>query len=324
MWHRRAQTPEEFYNPVYRTDIQPVVAYENANIWIADETHQRTGSFKVRGSHFMSCVRLEQDPGLRRRGITTASAGNAGQGTALTAQYHNTDAIIFLPEGAADVKVEAIETLGAETVLVAGTVDDALFVAEKFAAESGYLFIPPFDHELVIAGQASLGYEIAEHDEIFSTVFVPVGGGGLLAGVSSALSQVKPNTKVFGVQLDQCDAFSQGFEQKRVVELERLSDVAKAVDGTAVRKAGTFTLERVLDHRNSSFGGMIRVTPNELVQAIDLLDENTDIIAETAAALSYAGLLHYLDRNGNPAGNHLAVITGRHRDNNRVDQLRAA
>lgn len=308
---------QRFREIVSPTQVMPYYMQGGALIWLADETKRLTGSFKDRGATWKGLVTHERSPELVEPGVVTASAGNHAQGVLLVGSVLDVPVDIFLPESVAQSKAAAIERRGAQPHRVPGTVTEALGVAEKFAANEGKLFIHPFNDEEVIDGQATLATELAEQVVDFDTVVVPVGGGGLLAGMLQALAEKSPQTKVCGAQLYGCDAFTQSVAAGEVVVPPKIDD---RTDGTAVREVGTITLRRALHAPN--FAGMIRVTPGELAHAIDLLDEKTDIVAETSAALSYAGLTKYLDAHGNPSGDHLAVITGRHRDNSRLARLR--
>lgn len=304
------------YELVQHASIQPLPGLEGA--WIADDTIQSVGSFKIRGAlHAMQQAR-GRNPEALKRGVYCASAGNAAQGVALAAAYLGVSAHIYLPEEVATTKVAAVELLGGLINHVPGTVDDALLRAQAECYEKQAYFVHPFDDPDVIAGQASLGHEIEDNGKSFDTIFVPVGGGGLLAGVCTALAERKSATKVVGVQLEGCDAFSQSVEARRPVELSSVNDLA---DGIAVKRAGSLTLQTVLGSPN--FDSMMTVTNRELGCALSELDILTNIQAETAAGLSFAGLRRHLQRRP-PGGNHLAVITGKHRDPARFQQLLTA
>ncbi len=310
---------QDLYTAVECTKIQQVSKLGEANMFVKDETTQLGGSFKIRGAFNKALTAHQSTPELLQNGLITASRGNHAQGVAMAATYLETQAHIYLPHSTAQVKVDAITQLGATIHFVQGAVDDALINAREAAAQINGLFIHPFDDEEVINGQASIGDEIAADQRDFSSVFVPVGGGGLLAGVSRSLLVRSPDTKVYGAQLEGSDAFAQSVEAGKAVELNAVNDLA---DGTAVRKAGAITLKSVLASAN--FESIIRVTNAELGCALVELEALTGIRAETAAGLAFAGMRKHLAIKVNQQGNHLALVTGRHRDEERFKKLVAA
>lgn len=307
-------TTEKLYELVREAEITQLPGSEQ--IWLANDTVQSIGSFKLRGALHAMQQAVERDSSMLENGVFTASAGNAAQGVALAATYLGLTSRIFLPQNAPVAKVEAVELFGGVVTRVPGTVDDALHEAQSACQEKQGYFVHPFDNFDVIEGQGSLGHEIARSPVQFDSVFVPVGGGGLLAGMCRAFAEHSLDTKVFGVQLEDCDAFTQSVSVGEVVELEHVSTLA---DGTAVKRAGELTLRLTLESPN--FGGMVTVCNQELGSALVELDRKTNITAETAAGLSFAGLKKY--RLNNPAIDQksLAVITGKHRDNKRFSQL---
>ncbi|HEX6676954.1 MAG TPA: threonine/serine dehydratase [Actinomycetes bacterium] len=200
------------------------------------ELLQRTGSFKLRGA-FVHVARLPA--AARRRGIVAASAGNHAQGVALAAAHFGVPAVVYMPAGAPAVKVAATEALGATVELVPGTVTESLAAAQRHVAERGSVFVHPFDHPDVIAGQGTIGLELLEQLPELGTVLVPVGGGGLLAGVASAVHAQRPGVRVVGVQADGAAAFAASFRSGRPATS---SPVATMADGIAVERPGTRTL----------------------------------------------------------------------------------
>ncbi len=200
------------------------------------ELLQRTGSFKLRGA-FVHVARLPA--AARRRGIVAASAGNHAQGVALAAAHFGVPAVVYMPAGAPAVKVAATEALGARVELVPGTVTESLAAAQRHVAERGSVFVHPFDHPDVIAGQGTIGLELLEQLPELGTVLVPVGGGGLLAGVASAVHARRPGVRVVGVQAEGAAAFAASFRSGRPATS---SPVATMADGIAVERPGTRTL----------------------------------------------------------------------------------
>src|SRR5690606_15633901 len=184
--------------------------------WLKCENLQRAGSFKVRGAY----VRISRlSPEERARGVVAASAGNHAQGVALAARWCGTAATVYMPEGAALPKVAATRGYGATVELVGQTVDDALAAAQEHAARTGAVFIHPFDHPDVIAGQGTVGLEIVEQCPDVATVVTAVGGGGLISGVAAAVRAVRPQVRVVGVQAAGAAAFPPSLQAGHPVRL---------------------------------------------------------------------------------------------------------
>ena len=170
-----------------------------SEIYLKTENLQVTGSFKLRGAYYkISQLNDEQ----KKAGIIACSAGNHAQGVALAATKMGAKSVICMPDGAPISKVEATKALGAEVVLVPGAYDDAYAYACKLKAETGATMIHPFDDDEVIAGQGTIGLEILEQLPDVEAVIVPIGGGGLIAGVAYAIKQLRPDVKVYGVQAE--------------------------------------------------------------------------------------------------------------------------
>jgi threonine dehydratase len=218
-----------------RTPVLSCPAPGGAPVHLKCELLQRTGSFKLRGA-FVHVARLPA--AVRRGGVVAASAGNHAQGVALAAAYFGVPAVVYMPAGAPAVKVAATEALGARVELVEGTVTEALAAAARHVAEHGATFVHPFDHPDVIAGQATIGAELLDQLPEVGTVLVPVGGGGLLAGVASAVKALRPAVRVVGVQAEGAAAFAASFRLGRAVE----RPVATIADGLAVERPGTLAL----------------------------------------------------------------------------------
>ena len=306
----------KLYDLVQQSPVTHFFSNNGHTVFLKDETVQSNGSFKLRGPLNKLRNVEENEPELLHNGVYTASIGNHGQGVALASTYYGLTSHVYLPRGAAPKKVEAIQNLGGKLKFVNGTVDDALEQAQKDCVENNGLFIHPFDDYDVIAGNSSIGYEIVDDDTSFDTVFVPVGGGGLLAGVCQALDARSSATKVFGVQLEGSNSFTQSVAARRVVELSEVNNLS---DGTAVKRAGALALSTVLE--SPSFAGMVEVSNQELAAALQRLDAESDVVTEMAAGLSLAGVNKCLHSESLPKGNHLALLTGKHRDQQRFENL---
>lgn len=245
------------------------------------ENLQRTGSFKIRGA----VNRLATLPAeARARGVIAASAGNHAQGLAFAARALGVPVVIVMPELTSITKVEATRALGARIVLVGATYDDAYARARELAAESGATYVPAFDDDEIIAGQGTLGLEVAEQCPDAGVVVIPIGGGGLCAGSAVALKSRLPRVKVVGVQAAGAAAALAARRAGRPVRLDRISTIA---DGIALKTVGerTFPLiERYVDD-------IVTVEEEEIAEAVLLLLEKAKVIAEGAGAVPLAALL---------------------------------
>lgn len=245
------------------------------------ENLQLTGSFKLRGAYFKIA---SLDPAEKDREIIACSAGNHSQGVAYAARELKRKAVIFMPSIAPISKVESTRRLGAEVHLVDGVYDDASLAAEEYCRKNGGLFVHPFDDEDVIAGQGTIALEILEQFPDTDTVLVPVGGGGLLAGVAFTLKQLKPECKVYGVQSEGAPGMCKAYAEKKAVVLDHVSTFA---DGIAVKKPGEVTRQLCCAHAD----GIISVTDDEIASAILALMEKQKLVAEGAGAAAVGAVL---------------------------------
>lgn len=247
---------------------------QDAQIYLKTENLQITGSFKVRGAYYKISQLSDEE---KARGVIACSAGNHAQGVALAAQKAGIPAVICLPDGAPISKVEATKSYGAQVVLVEGVYDDAYEKALSLRDEKGYTFIHPFDDELVIEGQGTIGLELMEQIPDMDAVIVPVGGGGLISGVAFAIKALNPEVKVYGVQAAGAPSMAESLRRKEIVHLPSVSTIA---DGIAVKTPGenTFALtSRYVD-------GVVTVTDDEIAAAILALMEQQKLVAEGAGA----------------------------------------
>jgi threonine dehydratase len=227
------QAADQLGGVAIHTPVLTCPAPGGAPVHLKCELLQRTGSFKLRGA-FVHLARLPV--AAYRAGVVAASAGNHAQGVALAAAHFGVAAVVYMPASAPAVKVAATEALGARVELVEGTVTEALAAAERHVVEQGATFVHPFDHPDVIAGQGTVGTELLDQLPSVGTVLVPVGGGGLLAGVASAVKALRPAVRVVGVQAEGAAAFAASFRLGRAVAR---SPVATIADGLAVERPGT-------------------------------------------------------------------------------------
>ncbi len=254
--------------PVYRSATLSELA--GRDVHLKAENLQRTGSFKVRGA-YNRISRLSNDE--RAAGVVAASAGNHGQAVAWAAREVGARARIFMPQDAPMAKVDATRHYGAEIELAGLNLEDALAGAQAYVAQSGATFVHPFEDSLVIAGQGTIGLELAEQVPDAGTVVIPIGGGGLASGIAIALRARHPGVRIVGVQAAGTLPGGPGFT---------------IADGVAVKKPGKLTtsiLDRVLDD-------VVAVTDEEITESIVLLIERTKLVVEGAGAVGVAALLH--------------------------------
>jgi threonine dehydratase len=284
-----------------------------SDIWLKREDQQSVFSFKLRGA-YNRMVKL--DAAQRARGIIAASAGNHAQGVALAAAKLGIQTTIVMPVTAPQVKIDAVHRFGGDFVQVVLTGDsysDAQVEAARLQHTHGSVFVHPFDDIDVIAGQATVGLEILrQHPDSLHAVFVPVGGGGLLAGIATCIKALRPNVKVIGVQAADSDAMAQSLEAGERVALDEVGPFA---DGTTVKQVGVHTFELCRRHVDT----MLRVDTDAICAAIRDIYQDTRSVPEPSGALALAGLKQYVAAHGPCEGALVAVVSGA---NMNFDRLR--
>ena len=279
------------------------------DVLLKREDLQPVFSFKIRGA-YNRIARLS--PEDRARGVIAASAGNHAQGVAFSAQRLGLRAIIVMPRTTPEIKVDAVKALGAEIVLAGDRYAEAQLHAERLAADGGLVFIHPFDDPLVIAGQGTVALELLRQSPSLDAVFVPVGGGGLIAGMGAYIKAVQPGVRVIGVEPVDADAMAQSLAAGRRV---RLDDVGLFADGVAVQEVGEHTFPIV----RATVDGIIRVNNDEICAAIKDIFDDTRTIAEPAGALALAGLKTHVESTDARGQRLAAVLSGA---NMNFDRLR--
>ena len=253
----------------------------DCNLFLKTENLQVTGSFKVRGAYYKISQLSEEE---KKKGVIACSAGNHAQGVALAAAKNGIKAKIYIPDGAPISKVEATKSYGAEVCLVEGVYDDAYEKAIARVEETGATIIHPFDDDMVIAGQGSIGLEIIDQLPGVDAVVVPVGGGGLISGVGFALKSLNPDIKIYGVQSEGAASMKNSINDNKI---ETLSNVHTIADGIAVKTPGDTTFEMCQKYVDD----IVTVTDDEISTAILELIEREKIIAEGAGATSVAAAM---------------------------------
>ena len=261
--------------------IGPTQLSDSCRIYLKPENLQHTGAFKLRGAYYKISQLTDEE---KRHGVIACSAGNHAQGVALAASHNGIKSLICLPAGAPISKIEATKRLGAEVCLVPGVYDDAYAKAIELKEEKGYTFVHPFNDPKVIAGQGTIGLEILEEMPGVEAIVVPVGGGGLIAGVAFAVKTLRPDIKIYGVQAAGAPSMAESMRKHERVHLESVSTVA---DGIAVKEPGDLTYElceRYVDE-------IVTVNDDEIAAAILALIEQQKLVAEGAGAAAVAAAM---------------------------------
>ncbi len=308
----RAILTSRVYDVARETPLQRGAVLSRAldhTVLLKREDLQPVFSFKLRGA-YNRMVALT--PAERARGVLAVSAGNHAQGVACSARHLGVSAVIVMPETTPEIKVEAVRGMGAEVVLAGESYPEAAAHCARMQRESGRILIHPFDDPLVIAGQGTIADEILRHaGGPIDAVFVPVGGGGLIAGIGGYLREVVPGVRVIGVEPFEADAMYRSLQEGRRV---RLDHVGLFADGVAVEEVGehTFRIAREVVDR------VIRVTNDEICAAIKDVFEDTRSIVEPAGALGVAGMKRWVRETGSTGGRLVAVLSGANMNFNRL------
>jgi threonine dehydratase len=250
-------------------------------VWLKCENLQRTGSFKPRGAYYRIANLTAEE---RARGVVAASAGNHAQGVAWSATELGIASTVFMPVNVALPKLVATKAYGAQVHLIGETIDDALVAAREFSEQHGAVLIHPFDHTDVVAGQATVGLEILQQVPDVATIVVPTGGGGLIAGIASAVHFLAPQVRVIGVQAANAAAWPGSLAAGHPVRAESMSTMA---DGIAVALPGAIPYAHVRAYVES----VLTVSEEALSRALLLCMERAKLIVEPAGAAAVAALM---------------------------------
>ena len=270
------------------------------HVLLKREDLQPCYSFKVRGAYNKI---FHLTPREKAQGVICASAGNHAQGVALAAKHLSIAATIVMPVTTPGIKVDAVRALGGEVVLSGDHFSEAYDHACKLKGEAGAIFIHPFDDPLVIAGQGTIGHELIQQCPDLDMVFVPVGGGGLIAGIAGFVKSLRPQVRIIGVEPEGSDAMRQSTQAGSRVNLDEVSLFA---DGVAVRQVGSLTFPLVQAHVDE----IITVTTDEICSALKSIYEDTRSIVEPAGALAVAGLRRYVSANAIRGQRIVAINSG--------------
>lgn len=267
------------------------------HISIKREDRQPVHSFKLRGAYAMIS---NLSPAQKNAGVIAASAGNHAQGVALSAKHLGLRALIVMPQNTPSIKVDAVRGFGGEVLLHGANFDEAKAKAIELSQELNMTFVHPFDHPLVIAGQGSIGMELLQQNADLNYIFVPVGGGGLIAGIAVLIKQLMPEIKVIGVESKDSACLFYALQAGQPVDLERVGLFA---DGVAVKRIGDETFRLCQKYVDD----VVLVDNDEICAALKDVFENVRAVAEPSGALSLAGLKKYVAQH-NLEGKNLACI----------------
>jgi threonine dehydratase len=273
------------------------------NVYLKPENMQVTGAYKIRGAYFKISTLTEEEKAL---GLITASAGNHAQGVAYAAQRAGVKATVVMPTTTPMLKVNNTKGYGAEVILHGSTFDDAAAKAMELAEEQGMTYVPPFNDLTVATGQGTIAYEIFRNLPDVDVILVPIGGGGLAAGVSTLAKLLNPNVKVIGVEPTGAASMKASIEAGHVVTLDNVSTIA---DGVAVKTPG----DLVFPYVQQNIDEIITIDDDELVDAFLDMAEKHKMIVENAGLLTIAALSHLDCKNKNVvsilSGGNMDVIT---------------
>ena len=296
-----------------RTPLIPL-EHQGQTLYLKPENLQPIGAFKLRGAYNKIAALSDEE---RSRGVITYSSGNHAQGVAYAARALETKAVIVMPRNAPAVKREATAALGAEIVLVGPSGVERQIKAEELAAEHGYVIIPPYDDEKIIAGQGTAGVEIIEDMPDLELVLVPIGGGGLISGISTAIKSLKPSARVIGVEPEVAADAQASFRAGHIVKFTPEQVLSTCADGLRAQYPGTMTFEHIKRYVDD----VVTVSEDEIMQAVGILAQNPSTVAEPSGAVAPAAWLFH--RDALPASNHtVAVISGGNIDPALLSRLR--
>ncbi len=293
---------------------QKSAAADRRRLFLKAENLQPIGAFKLRGAYNKIASLSEEE---RRRGIITYSSGNHGQGVAYAARALGAKAIITMPTTAPAIKREATAALGAEIILAGTNGVERQLKAEELAAQHGYVIVPPFNDEKIIAGQGTVGLEILEDLPEVETVLVPIGGGGLISGVAAALKLSKPQIKVIGVEPALGADAQASLRAGKIVEFSSEQVTQTIADGLRAQYVGEINFEIIRRYVDD----IVAVSEDEIREATRRLAENPKTLAEPSGAVAVAAFLFHQDLLPKTKIN-VAVISGGNIDPQMLAEIR--
>ena len=297
-----------------RTPLIPL-HHQGHSLYLKPENLQPVGAFKIRGAYNKIASLSGEE---RARGVITYSSGNHAQGVAYAARALHIHAVIVMPETVPAVKRDATAALGAEIVYAGTTGIDRQAKAEALAAQHGYVMVPPYEDRKIIAGQGTVGLEIVEDLPEVDLVLVPVGGGGLISGISVAIKSVNPGAKVIGVEPEVAADAQASLRRGTIVEISPAEALSTIADGLRAIHVGRLTFE----HIRAYVDDIITVTEEEIRRAVRVLAENPKTTAEPSGAVTTAAWLFHRETLP-PSSAAVAVISGGNIEPVLLNQIRA-
>ena len=269
-----------------RTELFP---FRDGEFYLKLESQQPIGSFKLRGAYNkVASLSAEQ----RSRGVITYSSGNHAQGVAYAARALGTKAVIVMPNNAPAIKREATAALGAEIILVGPGSAERQQKAEELAAQHGYVIVPPYNDEKIIAGQGTMGLEILEDLPQVECILAPVGGGGMISGISTAVKLSRPEVKVIGVEPELAGDAQASFRSGKIVQLPAEQVSRTLADGLRTQSLGPINFEHIRKYVDD----IITVTEKDIRETLKMLAANPQTIAEPSGAVAAAAYLFHRDQ----------------------------
>src|SRR5579862_5899455 len=285
-----------------------------ARLLLKPENQQPIGAFKLRGA-YNKIAALSDDE--RRKGVISYSSGNHAQGVAFAARALKTKSVIVMPNNAPAIKREATAKLGAEIILVGPGSDERKTKAEELAAQHGYVIVPPYNDEKIIAGQGTIGLEILEDLPDVEAVLAPVGGGALISGVAAAIKLTNPKVKVIGIEPELAADAQASLRSGKIIQWPAEQVSRTLADGLRTQSIGPINFE----HIHTFVDDIITVTEAEIRQAMKYLSVNPDTIAEPSGAVSVAGFIFHAKELPKTKVN-VAIISGGNIEPAMLDELR--
>jgi threonine dehydratase len=288
---------------------------ERRKLFLKPENLQPIGAFKLRGAYNKIASLSPTD---KARGVITYSSGNHGQGVAYAARALGLKAVIVMPNNAPDLKREAAASMGAEIVVVGPGSLERQTRAEELAAQHGYVVVPPFNDEKIIAGQGTIGLEILEDLPDVEAVLIPVGGGGMASGVAAAIKLSKPGVKIVGVEPEFAADAQASLRAGKLVQISAEETSRTIADGLRTQSLGAITFEHILRYVDD----IVTVSEREIRDAVRLLAVNPKTLAEPSGAVAVAGFLFHEDQLPRTTVN-VAVISGGNIDPRVLQEIRS-
>ena len=284
----------------------PLLAYplqeKDRLLFFKAENFQPIGSFKLRGAYNKIASLSDEE---RKRGVIGYSSGNHAQGVAFGARALGVHAVIVMPRTAPQVKLDSTRAMGAEVVLVGPGSSERQAKAEELAKERGYVIVPPYNDEKIIAGAGTIGLEILEDMPEVETVLAPIGGGGMISGIAAALKLSSPTVKVIGVEPELANDAQQSFRAGHVVQISTEQTARTIADGLRTQSVGNIPFE----HLRKFVDDVVTVSEAEIIEAVRRMVLNAKLVAEPSGAVTFAAFLFHRDQLPRTRHN-VAVISG--------------